>query len=405
MMSSNGRTTLAILLPAILAGVLSVDLQVARAQPMTMPPPMSVDDMETTSTPRRQDITTGRSQRGSRQVSYRLASIPKMFGDIFVPSGQLVQTRIDTPSNQPSIFVSDLPFGGARRSKITENDHILPDDRVFFLYNHFHNSLTLQQIPFAAPPAIQQSHVDLYTVGIERMYLDDLASVQVRMPFTSSFDAISGPTMLDGGNIGNVSIVNKFLWYTEETLAIGGGVTVDLPTGSDFNITDGGSAWTLHNSSVHLLPFVGFVAVPDDRMFLQFTAQLDFAANGNALTGTDTVGGERYTEQNLLYLDLNFGKWLYQDPEAEALKGIAAITELHYTSAIQDTDILPVPVPVGAGFLTNFANRFDVLNLTAGLSAQVGLTDLRVAAVVPLRDGLDNRFFDTEVQVQANRRY
>ena len=55
--------------------------------------------------------------------------------------------------------------------------------------------------------------------------------------------------------------------------------------------------------------------------------------------------------------------------------------------------------------MNNF-NRFDVLNLTAGLQAQLNtLTFVRVACVVPLGARDDQRFFDTELQLQINRRY
>jgi len=58
------------------------------------------------------------------------------------------------------------------------------------------------------------------------------------------------------------------------------------------------------------------------------------------------------------------------------------------------------------GTITNPFNRIDVLNLTAGLQAELGnTTDLRVAAVMPLSENDDERFFDTELQVQVNRRY
>ena len=46
----------------------------------------------------------------------------------------------------------------------------------------------------------------------------------------------------------------------------------------------------------------------------------------------------KLTDQNLGFFDLGAGYWLYRDPDAPRLTGIAAITELHYTTSLQDAD-------------------------------------------------------------------
>ena len=99
-----------------------------------------------------------------------------------------------------------------------------------------------------------------------------------------------------------------------------------------------------------------------------------------------------------------------RNDEAVYLTGIAAVTELHYTSTIQNSDqimfTVPPPqigLPPTSGAFQNLANRQDFLNLTAGLQFQIGnLSNLRVACVVPLRNAPD-RQFDSEIQVSFNR--
>ena len=55
--------------------------------------------------------------------------------------------------------------------------------------------------------------------------------------------------------------------------------------------------------------------------------------------------------------------------------------------------------------VTDINNRYDVVNMTVGLHAQLGeLTHLEVGAVLPLDDAPD-RFFDTEFQIFLNRLY
>ncbi|MFO0012721.1 MAG: hypothetical protein ACK553_08270, partial [Planctomycetota bacterium] len=82
------------------------------------------------------------------------------------------------------------------------------------------------------------------------------------------------------------------------------------------------------------------------------------------------------------------------------------VFELHYTSTIQDSDVLALPPggPLG-GQLSNEVNRLDLLNLTSGIHAQLGpMSSLRVGAIVPLRQAPD-RVFDSEIQVSFNRKF
>jgi hypothetical protein len=109
------------------------------------------------------------------------------------------------------------------------------------------------------------------------------------------------------------------------------------------------------------------------------------------------------TEQNLVHLDLQGGVWLFSDLDARNLTGLAAILELHYVSTINEADIIYASAAPNHTF--SFGNHYgglDLLNLTAGLHAELRQnTTLRVGAVVPLRP-LPDRFFDSELQVSLN---
>jgi hypothetical protein len=262
--------------------------------------------------------------------------------------------------------------------------------------------------PPGAPPLAEfDSNIDRYIVGIEHMYLDDLASVEVRMPFASSFDFAGGVFAVDGGNVGNLQVVLKYLLHSDDISALGAGLAMDIPTGSDVAVVTDGQPLEIENDAWHLMPYLG-LALSDDVVFVQFFSQLDFAASGNDVRAP-VFGGEvpQFTDQNLLFLDLSVGHWLYRDPDAFALTGLAGIAELHYTTSIQDADQVIVPRQnARPAVIGNTFNRFDVLNLTAGFDAEIAnTTSLRVAAALPLEGDLDERFFDAELQVQINRRY
>jgi hypothetical protein len=116
----------------------------------------------------------------------------------------------------------------------------------------------------------------------------------------------------------------------------------------------------------------------------------------------------------LLHADLEAGWWLYRNPNAGFLTGLASVVELHYTSTLNDANMTS-----GMGALTYFAfsstladpssrtlaNRCDIFDLTVGLHADLGNhTAVRVGAAFPLKTDA-NRTFDSEVAVQLDRRF
>jgi len=192
------------------------------------------------------------------------------------------------------------------------------------------------------------------------------------------------------------------------------GLGVEAPTGSDFSARTAVVSYLISNDAIHLHPYLGVLHSPNDCLFFHGFVQVDVATHGNLVTFDDTTGpgnvAGRFNDQTLLYADVGGGYWLWRDPCAECLTGLAALLEVHYTTALSDTDALfATPVGVGGGGhvmnLTNPANRVDVVNLTAAVHFElVQYTSLRVAGVVPLRDP-DDRFFDAEIAVQLIRRF
>ncbi|HUG66324.1 MAG TPA: hypothetical protein VMM76_01155 [Pirellulaceae bacterium] len=333
-----------------------------------------------------------------RRSRFRLASVPNMLGDTFPSAGQIF-----SGSPSPTVAADIGLAGGARRMKIAENNKALPADRVFFMYNHFNNALAADGD--LATSDRQRFSVERFTIGLEKTFGCGLWSVDVRMPFTNEFDFTSPNLDVNGGPIGNLAISIKRLLYETDNGAISAGLGIDTPTGSDFNVSVFARPYTVHNDAVLLMPYLGLTATPDDNTFVHIFAQLDIPANGNRIEFVG-LGGPTplgiLNDQTLLYLDASLGRWLYRDPCADYLTGLAALVELHYTSTLNDTDIVGGLPDVA--FLES-ANRRDILNLTFGLHGQLtSNTDVRVGAVFPLRNKPD-RLFDSEVQVQVNRRF
>jgi hypothetical protein len=370
------------------------------------------------STPTRQPVR--RAPRSLQESSFRLASVPNMFGDIGMATAMIDFKRgADGTAGFSSNI--DLPTaGGSRRVKISENDSPIPVDRVFFNYNHFHNVFQLSEqltFPPGLPPTIRQVPIDRYTVGVEKTMAEGQYSVELRLPFNGTFDEQLQTVGVDGGNIGNLALVFKSLIYSDEEAAVGAGLGVDTPTGSDSIGRIGQTNIRFNNQSLHLLPYIGFLVAPgdptwgwNDGVFLSGFAQIDIATDGNSVnllppggTGARSLG--KFNEQNLAFLDLGLGYWLFRNPYAERLTGLAVVSELHYTTSLQDSDVLALNLAGGNITIASRGNRFDVLNGTIGVQVLMfDLSSLRVAGVFPLRDE-DQRFFDSEVQVQFNRRF
>jgi hypothetical protein len=268
--------------------------------------------------------------------------------------------------------------------------------------------------PPGAPRLVRQQSLDRYTPGFEKTFLDGTWSVELRMPFVGSIDTQLESVAIESGNFGNLAVLVKNLLYMDDSTAVGVGLGIDTPTGSDVDTLLGDAdriGLRFHNQSLHLLPFIGFVTQPSDDLFFTGFLQVDIAANGNNVERLDFDGtptGDSlgiYTDQNLLLLDIGVGRWLYRNPSPERWTGLAAVAEIHYLTTLQETDAIAVNTAFTDFVITNPQGSLSVVNLTAGLQLQMfNLSSLRVGGVFPLGNE-DHRLFDAEVQVQFNRQF
>jgi hypothetical protein len=343
----------------------------------------------------------------------RLASLPDMFGDSFARGGTLTATN-----TLPLVTTSTdvLLAGGSRGLKVAEHNKAIPMNRVYLAYNHFHNAAESRiEAPPLAPVTTPLS-LDRYTLGVESRFAEGLWSLEIQMPFTNAL-TVSDPgglAEIQSGDIGNLSAIIKRIVYYDACTSVVVGLGVETPTGSDFTSRTAVVRYRVSNDAVHLHPYLGVLRSPDDKLFFHGFLQLDVATHGNLVTFDDTLASGnvagRFNDQTLLYADLGAGYWLWRNPCACHVTGLAALAEVHYSTTLNDTDLLmATPVGIGGGGhvmnLTSPANRVDVVNLTAAVHAELGpCTSLRVGGVFPLRGG-DNRFFDAEIAAQLIRRF
>lgn len=386
---------------------------------------------------------------------------PYMLGDSFGISGNFFLGYISAANGGTQVSAnSSSPIGGGRRLKISESVSPMPRDRVFFTYNGFRDAYQSQGLAGGVRPrgnpgaqsiggpsslgfpaggaglGTRSFDVNRFTFGLEKTFFNGSVSAEVRVPFSST---LGSNLLVTNNNIpgeehlefDNISTTFKALLYQTRSLAVSGGLLVNLPTADDVVITQFlpdaldlrmrmprvlGHNLVVENDAVHLSPFLGYLLTPTNRLFIQGFAQFDIPVNGNRTVFTPVVDGvalpsqvRSLDDQALLQLDLSAGYWVYRNPWAEWLRGVASIIEVHYTTTLEDADmqrfdLTPNNTSYSAIF-GNSANRVDVVNLTLGAAMQLrDRTMISTGFVFPLNKGQrDQNFqFDWEFQFQLN---
>lgn len=377
---------------------------------------------ESTTQPDRRAATDSASRRTStstaRRPAPRLASVPNMFGD-FGAGGPVLtvnyrdQNAVGVPVTR-TVSSTIIPPGGGRRAKIGEQNKALPDDRVYFFYNHFENAQSARDVT----GALRQFPVDRYTMGFEKTLFDGVASIELRMPFSNSYNFVADPANpaefnASGGRPGNLTVIPKLMLLQSPETIVAGGIGIEMPTGGDVDGQIIGGTYKFANEALHLSPYLAFMHQSTERLFWLGFAQLDLATNGNRVIVADPfLGGGvvgKYTEQNFAFIDLAGGYSFYLNPEARFLNLLALQGEVHYGGAINRADQLNNVRVGGPAFvamnLTPLASDIQMVNVTFALTGIVAQnTFLRVGGSAPIRD-LPNRFFDSEFQAAVIQRY
>ncbi len=367
----------------------------APPSPTARPP---IPPRPTPATPQPQFNPFANAQPNQSQLA-RLSRTPDMFGDSFGSITAKIQF-IDV-ANRTGTSLVDLPVAGGSRQFKNEYSRAMPTDRVFGLYHHFQNALESSSSNGSFRTA--NANIDRFTFGFEKTFFEGNASVEMRMPFSSPVSLSSPGSNFQMQSVGDLVVSLKGMLYSDESQAFAVGLAVDAPTGSDLNVNlpnSGPASFTLHNNATHLIPFIAYQAAPTEDFFFNGFLQFDTPTNANTVQVQRTgapVENLSVTNQTLMFVDTSFGYWWYRDPDSARLSGLASVFELHYTTAVNNADIVADKAQ-RVTFGSN-AGHFDVLNLTLGLQANIARSAIiRAGYVTPLRSS-PHRFFDNELSV------
>lgn len=303
------------------------------------------------------DLSFGSAQGGLGDVDLAFSGSPNMIGDLLRGYRGITFSYLQAGDFAVANTSGTVNF---RNTKVAENNSAVPRDRFTFRYNYFKNALQvngLQPSPelgprirqdFGAPfrqfhtvqPASKSYSVHLYTLGLEKTFLDNMASIEVRVPFARTIDSnlnlVSGDYLFDvpntvpliqptpGRTLGDADTEMQDMNVILKTIiaqdayrrwVVSAGLGVTIPTGEDLNATvvdysndvpgDPGDAvfvrqpnqfafdqrtrqFHIDNSTWGLSPFLAAAATPSDRTFFNGFVQVDCPVNSSDWTFRET---------------------------------------------------------------------------------------------------------------------
>jgi hypothetical protein len=260
-----------------------------------------------------------------------------------------VQSTVTT--YPPDSLSNKVPVTSYGAFKISDNESVLPTDRVFATYNYFdvdgfHGN---------------SSSINREVIGFEKTFFDGLASFELRAP-----DTQTGPSLGGTSDIDALTMVLKYAaYYNRETgNVISTGLAVSVPSGPEIPVALGSNI-----NPTLLQPFVGY-AFNIGRFFVQGFSEI--------IVPTDS------TLPAFVANDIGIGYRLESLP-------VIPTFEVHTNDALNHQGSLGSPI----GFA-------DSVILTGGVHFLVGRSDLTLGVTTPVSGP---RLYGVEAVAQLNWRF
>ena len=359
--------------------------------------------------------------RRGRQSHQSLLAPAQFHGNYFGTCGSV--SVLDNAAGQ---FSADIPSGGGNgRFSIADNNKGLPQNRVFFDYRHFNNALGSDVNIPGMPPVSRRQNFDNFLFGIEKtMDEDELTSVEIRLPFSGNADITQPGYGVQGGEFGNIPISWKQAILLEDSYSVVVGSTLITPTGGDVMGQVMGTPFSVHNNAWHIAPFFGGMLTPQlansgdgfdsflpgatdllSRTTFQYFGSVDFGLNNQGVMVPGAPAGG-FREPTLMFLSSAVVVNLFDQADARNLTRLDGSVELHYSKNIGGGSSFATGPQGATGLLFSQSRVTELLNLTAGVSAEIRKnTRIQIAAAAPLSsaNSLSHRAFDGELIVSINR--
>ncbi len=299
--------------------------------------------------------------------------------------------------NRAATTIPSPSSGVIGRTKVSTDNNPLPRDRVILDYNFFNG---IQLGP-------NTSTLHRFSPGVELTFFDQLASVEVRVPFGVAFNNnifADGPTS-EAANLGNLHVTFKLLLLSYEWFHLAGGLGMGAPTGADIalRLENGTELMKITNEALILTPYIAALITPNDKWFAQLWYACDFDPMGNSVDvnfdGTRLRSVGRIYDAPLSQVDGQIGCWLYRnDTEYAFCRGLAGFVEAHYNTTFGSGT-----ARIGPNYSLARTGDVEELNVTLGMSAWFGTNVLLSAGCgIPVLGGDNSQSFDFTVGVRGS---
>lgn len=280
-------------------------------------------------------------------------------------------------------------------SNVTVNNSPFPRDRIYFEYGYF-NQTVLQRQLFS--PAGREFGMHTYRLGLEKTLFEGMMSVELIVPFlfTNNSEIPSRFSSLDDRTtteFGKLAFGTKVLICDNGRWALSGGLRVEAPTDDGITFPAEFPGFEAKNDDWLFTPYLAAV-YRKDRRFLQTFAGYRIKSSDLNEEFFGTTTGTWHASPNSLLVSMSGGVWMYENPCARVVTGLAPMLELHYLTTTEP------PATDGVITTATHGENTSMLNITAGLTAKVGESGTAmVGCSVPLRRSrttILGRVVDTE---------
>jgi hypothetical protein len=261
-----------------------------------------------------------------------------------------------------------------RTFKISDDESPQPRDRVFVDFNYYDNIGAAVNSRLG----IDLRNIDVYreTFGVEKTFLDNAASIGLRLPL-NTLSAESNFPGLGGTNtdVGDLSVILKYAFWQDPHAGtlFSGGLAVTAPTGpSHF----AGSIVPITRDTI-LQPFIGYIWTAD-HWFVQGFSGIQVPTEIRDVT--------------LLFNSIAVGySFSRACPQDRLVRAIVPTFEVHVSDPLNHR---------GAFAVNDLAGTADVVDLTMATTFELGdRSSLSVGIVTPVTGP---KPFDVEALVQFN---
>lgn len=287
------------------------------------------------------------------------------------------------------------------RLNVAEHFNAEVRDRFWVDYRHMNNSVRAGH-GTRASRKYESDGLDQFTFGLEKKFFG-CSSFELRVPLVNQYD--SSFSLAEYGKrsaeIGNISVVFKYLFTRNENFSFAGGVGMTFPTASDWKVDGAGAS--LENKAYTLVPYLGVQWHPNDSTFGHGLVQVDIPVSKNELHYDGRVA--EVEDQSILRVGFQVGRWFYRNERGMHSCRLGGFFELDYSLALDNAEnaVMIGYNRNGALFYGSNKGKPESLNLVAGVPILFGQLSLTNAVILPMTS--NDRQFSVAYCFSAGRRY